>query len=76
METLESRRERISLKFAKRALKNEKFREWFAIEENKEPKIKTRAYKQKPKLKPVTFRRQRFKKSPIPYLTDLLNKQK
>ena len=40
METLESRREQISLKFAKRALKNEKFRKWFSIEENNETKTK------------------------------------
>ena len=76
METLESRREQISLKFAKRALKSEKFGQWFAFNESDEPTIKTRAYRQKPKLKPVTFRRQRYKNSPIPYLTDLLNEQK
>ena len=45
METLESQREEIHLKFAKRALKSEKF--------------KTRAYNKNPKTKPVTYRRQR-----------------
>ena len=45
METLESQREEIHLKFAKRALKSEKF--------------KPRAYNKNPKTKPVTYRRQR-----------------
>ena len=77
MESLETRREQISLKFAKKALKSEKFKQWFAMEDNNEPpNIKTRGYRPKPKLKPVTFKRQRYKKSPIPYLTELLNKEK
>ena len=47
------------------------------MEDNNEPpNIKTRGYRPKPKLKPVTFKRQRYKKSPIPYLTELLNKEK
>ena len=62
------------MKFAKRALKSEKFKHWFSIDESSEPRIKTRGYKSKPKLKPVTFRRERYKNSPIPFLTELLNK--
>ena len=76
METLETRREQISLKFAKKALKSEKFKQWFTMEENNEPNIKTRGYRPKPELKPVTFKRKIYKNSPIPYLTELLNKQK
>ena len=75
METLESRRSTISLKFARKALKSEKFKEWFAMNEGSEPNMKTRAAKTKCKLKPVTYRRRRYKNSPIPYLTELLNTQ-
>ena len=61
------------LTFGKKAFKNEKFKEWFTIDEESEPVIKTRNFKPKPKLKPVTCRTKRYKKSPIPYITDLLN---
>ena len=76
MDTLESRREQISIKFAKKALKSEKFNHWFTNKEDKEPNIKTRSYGTKLKLKPVTFRKMKYKNSPLPYLTDLLNQQK
>ena len=76
MDTLESRREQISIKFAKKALKSEKFNHWFTNKESKEPNIKTRSYETKLKLKPVTFRKMKYKNSPLPYLTDLLNQQK
>ena len=76
METLERRRETISIKFANKALKSEKFKKWFSIDSTSEPNIKTRNYKPRPKLKPVTIRKTRFEKSPLPYLTELLNKQK
>ena len=76
METLEIRREQISLKFAKKAIKSEKFKQWFAMEDSTEPNIRTRGYKPNPELKPVTFKRMRYKNSPIPYLTELLNRQK
>ena len=76
METLEFRRQKISLTFAKKALKSEKFKQWFNNEETVEPNIKTRNFKPKPKLKPVQFRTTRYKKSPLPYLTQLLNTQK
>ena len=76
METLEIRREQMSLTFAnKKALNSEKFKQWFAKEESTEPNIRTRGYKPKPELKPVTFKRIRYKNSPIPYLTELLNRQ-
>ena len=42
METLEIRREQISLKFAKKAIKSEKFKQWFAMEDSTEPNIRTR----------------------------------
>ena len=76
METLEFRREKLSLTFAKKALKSEKFKNWFEIDETIEPNIKTRNYKPKPKLKQVQCRKSKYKKSPLPYLTELLNNQK
>ena len=73
METLESRREKICLTFGKKALKSEKYKKWFEIDTESEPVIKTRNYKPKPKLKPVTCRNKKYRKSPIPYLTNILN---
>ena len=45
------------------------------MEDSTEPNIRTRGYKPNPELKPVTFKRMRYKNSPIPYLTELLNRQ-
>ena len=76
MDTLEKRRESLSSNFGKKAVKSAKFKEWFCEEENREPYVKTRNKKQKPRFKPVTVRKARYKKSPLPYLTELLNIQK
>ena len=73
METLESRRHSICLTFARKALKSDQFKQWFSVEKESEPLIKTRHYKPKPKLKPVTCRNKKYKNSPIPFLTELLN---
>ena len=76
MDTLEQRREKISIKFAKGALKSEKFKKWFSFNDTSEQNIKTRSFKSRPRLKPVTVRKARYRNSPLPYLTELLNKQK
>ena len=76
MDTLEKRRESLLLNFGKKALKSEKFKNWFCEEEKREPYVKTRYNRKKLRLKPVTWRKARYKKSPLPYLTELLNKQK
>ena len=75
VESLESRREKICLTFGKRALKNEKFCKWFSYNDVNKPKINTRHAESKPiyKLKPVTTKTKRYKRSPIPYITNLLN---
>ena len=65
METLVVRRSKICLAFAKKSQKHEKFRNWFAVGD----------LSSKEGFLPVTFRTKRYKKSPLPYLTDLLNKQ-
>ena len=75
METLEKRRVSLSLNFAKKALKDDKFKKWFCMEEKSEPNIKTRNSKSKQRLKPVTCRKIRYEKSPLPFLTELLNKE-
>ena len=75
MESLEKRREKISLKFANRALKSDKFKHWFSENAVCKPKIKTRNNKQELKLKPVTYLRTRYKNSPLSYLTELINNQ-
>ena len=61
METLVDRRVTLCLKFANKAYKNEKFRKWFSESESGL------------ELKEVTTRTSRYWKSPLPYLTDLLN---
>ena len=75
MERLDTRRETICLNFGKKVLNSEEFCNWFNPNEGNKVPPKTR--KQKTlivdPLKSVTTRTQRFQKSPIPYLTNLLN---
>ena len=68
--TLEKRREDLCIKFALKAFKNPKFSNWFVPNESE---VNTRSIKLP--LKSVKTRTKRFKDSPIPYLTELLNKQ-
>ena len=65
METLCDRRKQICLSFAEKAQKHEKFRNWFKLRE--EPNQST--------FIEVPFRTIRYKKSPLPYLTKLLNEK-
>ena len=71
LETLESRRKKLCTKFAKKASQHPKHKHWFVPTESELPN--TRSLKVKFK-KPVC-RLKRFEKSPIPYLTNLLNIQ-
>ena len=64
METLSDRRETLCLAFAKKSYKSEKFKKWFCDEEGLGPMNQ---------LVDVKTRTGRFKKSPLPYLTELLN---
>ena len=68
LETLEVRRENLSLKFAKKAEKHPKHKNWF------KPRPVRTSRHQNSKYWSVVARTERLKKSPIPYLTDLLNK--
>ena len=66
---LSERRKKICLKFAKRALNNTKFSKWFKPNPRAQKRLKQQ------KLCPVIARTERFEKSPISYLTKLLNNQ-
>ena len=75
VEKLSTRRSKLCLKFAKRAEKHKKYSNWFKPEKSQTPNFITRREKYSTKLKytPVPFRKARYEKSPIPYLTQLLN---
>ena len=68
LQTLESRREKLCLKFVKKAVKNTKHRKWFKVSH------KTAKTRQKQtKYCKVVANKGRYQKSPIGYLTSLLN---
>ena len=68
LDTLFSRRQKLCKKFAKKSLKHVKFSKWF------KPNRKTTTTRQKPtKFCELIARTERFKKSPIGFLTRLLN---
>ena len=70
LETLYSRRNKLCKKFAKKSLKNSKFAKWFKPYQKS---VYTRFLS--PKFCEVYYRTERFRKSPISYLTDILNNQ-
>ena len=65
METLCDRRKQICLAFAEKAQKHEKFRNWFKQSEDSNQS----------NFIEVPYRTIRYKKSPLPYLTKLLNEK-
>ena len=74
VESLEIRRHKICLKFAKQAQKSERFCKWFAYNNKPIPNVKTRHAEANKKIfKPVKTRTRRFQRSALPYLTNLLN---
>ena len=72
LESLEHRRTQLCLNFAVQAAKHPKHHSWFVP--NNPPGAKTRSIKEQ--FKPPLCRLKRFAKSPIPYLTNLLNNRK
>ena len=68
MKTLSSRRETLSLKFAKKAMEHPRHSTWF---ETQTDTVNTRSVKLT--FKPAITRTERLRKSPIPYMTSLLN---
>ena len=73
LKSLESRREELCLKFAKKSVKCQKFENWF-VEAEKTGKL-TRSKRVCNGYKPIRFRTERFRNSPLPFLTSLLNKK-
>ena len=69
LQKLSERRKKLSLAFAKKAVKSSKFNNWFRLNPNQGGRIK------QPKFCPVIARTERFKKSPISELINLLNNQ-
>ena len=72
LENLENRRTKLCLSFGKKAAKHPKHSHWFQ-KKNEEKLPNTRSVKQK--YNEPICRLERFRKSPIPYLTRLLNDQ-
>ena len=75
LETLEERRVGICTNFAKKAIKHPKFSTWFvkSIPNNNIRERKCKPVVEEPYLKPVVHRTKRFRKFPIPFLTNLIN---
>ena len=69
LESLQDRRHALCLKFARKAQKHPKFVKWFCP--NNQTGVDTRSDKET--FKPVQSRTCRYEKSPIAYLTRLLN---
>ena len=74
-DSLNDRRYKLCQSFAKKAEKHSRFRNWFNEVKHEAKSFSTRASEKlvKPKFMPVPARTDRYKKSPIPYLTELLN---
>ena len=75
-ERLSARRSKLCLSFALKCERNLKYQDWFMVSEVSDiPLPNTRSDKSKyeTKYKPVPTRTDRYRDSPIPYLTDLLN---
>jgi hypothetical protein len=70
VKSLAERREALCLKFALKAYKHPKFKTWFA---HNKVSVDTRSGQSQRRLKKVITRKTRYKKSPLPYLTELLN---
>ena len=70
LERLDIRRTKLSLTFAKKAVKHPQHSSWF---NKKQTDTQTNTRSMKPLFKPVEARTQRLSKSPISFLTNLLN---
>ena len=74
-ENLEIRRIKICENFVKKSVKHPKFRHWFRRNEKSVNETKIRKVKNQKiqRYHPVPYRTEKYKNSPLPYLTDLLN---
>jgi hypothetical protein len=71
MKSLEERRIDLCLNFARKSAKSEKYQHWFSKADK--PTVNTRSDKPHNTFKPVYTRTDRYKDSPLPFLTNLLN---
>ena len=70
LESLEARRSKLCLKFATKSAKHPKHKKWFKLNNRL-----TVTRQVQPKFCPVVSRTSRFSKSPISYLTSILNQK-
>ena len=70
VEKLSVRRKKICLQFAKKSQKHQKFSKWF---KPSKPNLNIITRQKKSKFCPVICKKARFEKSPLNYLTQLLN---
>ena len=68
VQKLSERRRKICLSFAKKSLKNKKFSNWFKVNTKE-----TVTRQPQPKFCEIVRRTERFQKSPLSFLTELLN---
>ena len=75
MEKMSERRSKICLKFIKECEKSTKYSHWLKLsEQRKQTDMKTRNHEHnQTKYKPVPFRTERYGRSPLPFLTTLIN---
>ena len=71
LETLEKRRDKLCLKFAKGCLKNEKVKDIFPVKK----KLHDMKLRQNEKFLVKKINTERYKKSAIPYMVQLLNRK-
>ena len=74
-ESLEERRIKMCEKFARKSSKHPKYKNWFMERSSEEKRKKTRKknWMTDTKYRKIQFRTERYKNSPLPYLTELLN---
>ena len=65
IETLAARRKRLTLNFARRAIKHENFKTWFILQKN--------STMSSPQLKTTISYKKKLRKSPIAYINKLIN---
>ena len=70
---LSQRRYDLCIKFAKKSQLHPKYKNWFTFNPEMPEPIDTRSEKVELKFKPVKTRTDRYKNSPLPYLTKVLN---
>jgi hypothetical protein len=71
IKSLEERRLDLCLKFVKKSAKDDKYKHWFVKADA--ATVKTRSQEFSKPYKPVHTRTDRYKDSPLPFLTNLLN---